>query len=210
MRYLTPVRIDETKRKNKERHARSMQLAGLRGEFTAKTPEDKIKAKKMIVRGQQKASRAHWGALAAKEKAVSRDTREPAWKRQIGNSMSDWAKEKGKKSKAIEKRVSDSIVPLTMDSLMEGKYKDQREAGKVRGPIAQAAMKKLRGSKGKMVGGKLKPATSKAARESYKRAARAAAGTSKPPKAPEDRLPYPRGGDAGSTEANIRSAGDRR
>lgn len=92
-------------------------------------------------------------------------------------------------------------------SILEGKYKDQRMAaergeakGALRGPIAKAAIKKLKGSKGKKVGDKVKRATSKAAREAYRRAARSEAGTSKPAKAPEDSLPHPRGGIAGSTE----------
>jgi len=209
MRYLTPVRIDETKKRNKARHAFSMIRQGIRDDVSATTTAEKLAAQKKKMAGQARSGRAYWGAYAAKETAASKNEKDPIWKRQTASNLADWAKEKGQQAKGRQKRVSDSIVPLTMDSLMEGKYKDQREAGKVRGPIAQAAINKLRGSKGKMVNGKRKPATSKAARESYKRAARAAAGTSKPPKAPEDRLPYPRGGDAGSTEANIRSAGDR-
>jgi len=109
-----------------------------------------------------------------------------------------------------DKKVKPGVKPFVKEDndLLEGKYKDQREAGNVKGPIAKAAMNKLRGSKGKMVRGKLKPATSKAAREAYKRAARAAAGTSKPAKAPEDRLPEPRGGMAGSRESEMRRKGD--
>ena len=105
---------------------------------------------------------------------------------------------------------ANTAYPLTADRvfMFEGKYKDQRMAaergeakGALRGPIAKAAMKTLRGSKGKRVGGKLKPATSKAAREAYKRAARSEAGTSKPAKAPEASLPQSnRGIAAGSTE----------
>ena len=113
--------------------------------------------------------------------------------------------------KVVRGGVYDNTAyPLTANRvfMFEGKYKDQRMAaergeakGALRGPIAQAAMRKLKGSKGKMVGGKLKPATSKAARQSYRNAARSEAGTSRPVKAPEDSLPQGfKGGIAGSTE----------
>ena len=113
--------------------------------------------------------------------------------------------------KAAKRRMqnSNTAYPLTADRvfMFEGKYKDQRMAaergeakGALRGPIAQAAIRRLKGSKGKKVGGKLKPATSKAARQSYRNAARSEAGTSRPVKAPEDSLPHPKGGIAGSTE----------
>lgn len=114
--------------------------------------------------------------------------------------------------------VSDSIIPLVSDRIfmLEGKYKDQRMAaergeakGALRGPVAKAAIRRLKGSKGKVVKGKVKRATSKAARDAYRRAARSEAGTSKPHKAPEDSLPQPRGGIEGSTEANQKEVGRR-
>jgi len=188
MRYLRPVRIHES---NKSDRKTLNKVKRYHAEFdAAKSGEP----------GAAQRARAAKARLRAN--IYGNDTAKvPFYK----NTAIDLGKQQAEKAKRLE---NSSITPLTLPSIMEGKYKDQREAGKVRGPIAQAAMNKLRGSKGKMVRGKLKPATSKAARESYKRAARAAAGTSKPVKPPEDRLPEPRGGMAGSRESEMRRKGD--
>jgi hypothetical protein len=114
----TQKRVDETKRENKARHAFAMIRQGIRDGAKATTPAEKLAALRTKKAGQARSSRAYWGAFSAKERAASKNERDPA-KRQLASNLADWSKEKGQQAKGRQKRVSDSIVPLTMDSLME-------------------------------------------------------------------------------------------
>jgi len=126
MRYLTPVRIDETKKRNKARHAFSMIRQGIRDDVSATTTAEKLAAQKKKMAGQARSGRAYWGAYAAKETAASKNEKDPIWKRQTASNLADWAKEKGQQAKGRQNRVSDSIVPLTMNSLMESETNQDR------------------------------------------------------------------------------------
>jgi len=210
----TQKRVDETKRENKARHAFAMIRQGIRDGAKATTPAEKLAALRTKKAGQARSSRAYWGAFAAKEKAASKNETDPA-KRQLASNLGDWGVEKGQQARGRQKRVSDSIVPLTMDSLMEvskEKYDSMTANQRLNygGKVASRYRRMFGGRKGSNpdLGTPLR------ALKAVKDRAYTRAGATAELENLKKRRKLPitkrerKGGRAGSTESNIDSAGD--